>query len=87
MTKSNIFQTIGFSQEDSEILELKAGFLFKIQAYIEDLNMSQKEMAILLNLSQADISYLSHHKSGRYSLEKLIRIAYRLGININLKLT
>jgi predicted XRE-type DNA-binding protein len=49
-------------------------------------NLTQKEAGLLIRLKQSDVSNLKRGRLDTYSLEKLIQVAERIGLDTELKL-
>jgi predicted XRE-type DNA-binding protein len=82
---SKIFEDLGFAPEEATALAMKADLHTKIVKRAG--HYSQKDLAAILKESQPRISDLMRGKMSKFSLERLIFYAERLGIHSQLKTT
>jgi predicted XRE-type DNA-binding protein len=80
----NVFSDLGFSNEESQILALRSDLMAEIRKWIQDQKLTQVEAAKILKVSQARVSDLVRGKWEKFSLEMLIILAMRSGINLTL---
>jgi predicted XRE-type DNA-binding protein len=82
---SKIFEDLGFSAAEAAALNLKADLHSKIVKRAEQ--HSQKALETILDESQPRISDLLRGKMSKFSLEKLVFYAERLGLHTQIKTT
>lgn len=82
---ANVFETIGFSKEESKELMRKALLLDEILDIAKSENYTQKDLAKVLNQKQPHVSELLRGKLERFSVEKLIDFLEKLGATVELK--
>ena len=87
-TKSsgNVFLDLGFSQEEAEVLAMRARLMTDLRQYIESKKMTQQEAAEKLGIAQSRVSDLVRGKWEKFSLEMLITLEGRLGRKVSLEL-
>lgn len=83
-SSGNVFSDLGFSNEESEILALRTDLMSEIRKWIKDRKLTQVEAAKILNISQSRVSDLVTGKWKKFSLEMLIILGMRSGINLTL---
>jgi predicted XRE-type DNA-binding protein len=84
-SSGNIFIDLGYSPEEAAILQMRAGLMDKLRKFIEIRKLTQAEAAKMLCVSQSRISDLIRGKWERFSLEMLITLATRAGMNVIMK--
>ncbi len=82
---ANVFETIGFSKEESKELMRKSHLLDDILGIVKAEEYTQKDLAKILDQKQPHVSDLLRGKLGRFSVEKLIDFLERLGATVELK--
>lgn len=78
----NVFADLGLP--DSGELKLKSNIAFIINREIERRGLKQKEAAVLLNITQPQVSSLSKGKLYRFSVEKLLHYFLALGQDVEI---
>ncbi|HWG87782.1 MAG TPA: helix-turn-helix transcriptional regulator [Candidatus Acidoferrales bacterium] len=81
VTKGNVFDDLGFSDEDAAALKIKAGILSALLDHIRRRRYTQKQLAELLGEYQPNISNLLNGKISTMSIEKLLNYAHRLNMD------
>jgi predicted XRE-type DNA-binding protein len=76
----NVYADIG--RPDAELQLLKAGLVSQIEATIRQRRLTQAQAAVLLDLSQPDVSRLLRGDFREYSIERLLRLLMILGRDI-----
>lgn len=84
-SSGNVFIDLGYSPEEAAILQMRAGLMDKLRKFIEIRKLTQAEAAKMLCVSQSRISDLIRGKWERFSLEMLITLATRAGMNVIMK--
>jgi predicted XRE-type DNA-binding protein len=87
ITKSsgNVFLDLGYSQEEAAILQMRADLMAKLRKFIETRKLTQANAAKILGVSQSRVSDLIRGKWERFSLEMLVTLATRAGMQVSLK--
>lgn len=78
MRKSNVFDQLGFSREESDLAMMKTALITKIVRCAE--HYSQAELQAILKTSQPRISNLLTGKIANFSLDTLIEYAAALNM-------
>jgi len=84
-SSGNVFIDLGYSPDDAAILQMRADLMADLRKFIKAKNLTQVEAAEILNVSQSRVSDLARGKWERFSLEMLITLAARAGMNVTLK--
>ena len=87
VTKSsgNVFIDLGYSPEEAAILQMRADLMADLRKWIKAKRLTQAKAAEILGVSQSRVSDLIRAKWERFSLEMLIILATRAGMNVSLR--
>ena len=77
----NVFADLGFDKAEAENLKLRAEFMMRIEEHYRKSGMTQSEAAEALGLTQPRFNALLKGKIGLFSLDALVNIANRAGLN------
>ena len=80
----NVFEDIGFSIEESKDLTLRVQLVDAIIKIVKKYDYSQKELKILLNQPQSEISHILAGNVSRFSSDKLIKVLNLLDAQVAL---
>ena len=80
----NIFVDLGFDKAEAEDLKLRFELLMKIDDFYRRSGMTQAAAAKALGLTQPRLNALLKGKIGQFSLDALVNIASRAGMNVRL---
>lgn len=75
-----------FSEDEAAELEIRAVLLMGLSNWLRDCGMTQSAAATVLGITQARVSEIKHGKINQFSLDKLVRLASRAGLNPQMKL-
>jgi predicted XRE-type DNA-binding protein len=78
----NVFRDLGFSKAEAENLKLRAELMMRIEDFYRDSRMTQAEAARRLGLTQPRLNALLRGRIGLFSLDALVNIAARAGLNV-----
>lgn len=81
----NVFEELGFPQEEARDLKQRADAMGAIREYIEEQGYSQKEVAKITGLTQPNVSNLLNNKIDLFSLDRLVRIAKSLKAEVKVE--
>lgn len=84
VTQDNIFEDLGL--ENSEELLARSELLSEVSRLIKASNLSQKEIAKVLDISQPKVSMLVSEKLSAFSSDTLFHYLRLLGCNIEIRL-
>jgi predicted XRE-type DNA-binding protein len=80
----NVFRDVGFSNEESEHLLVRADLLIQVQKVITSKRLKQAEAAKALRVTQPRISDLLRGRIDLFSTDALIDMLARLGVGVRL---
>jgi len=80
----NVYRDLGFGKAEAESLKLRAELMMRIEAYYRQCGMTQSEVARALGLTQPRLNALLKGRIGLFSLDALVDIATRAGLNVRL---
>src|SRR5918992_4964366 len=79
-----VFTDLGFDKAEAENLKLRAELMMRIEDYYRKSGMTQSEAAAALGLTQPRLNALLKGKIGLFSLDALVNVASRAGLNVRL---
>ena len=80
----NIFLDLGFGKLEAENLKMRAELMMRIDDFYRQSGMTQAAAAKALGLTQPRLNALLKGKIGLFSIDALINIASRAGLNVRL---
>ena len=80
----NVFRDLGFSNEESEHLLVRADLLIQVQKTIASRRLTQSETAKVLRVTQPRVSDLLRGRIDLFSTDALIDMLARLGVGVRL---
>ena len=86
ITTDNIFEDIGFSPEEAAELKMKSEIFLAIRRTIDAAGHTQRDLCRILGEHQPQVSNLLNGRSSKFSIDKLLRYASRLGLKTTLKI-
>ena len=84
-SSGNVFIDLGYSSDEAAILQMRADLMADLRKFIKAKRLTQAKAAAILGVSQSRVSDLTTGKWERFSLEMLITLATRAGMQITLK--
>ena len=86
-SSGNVFSDLGFSPEESTLLQLRADLMASLRQAIEARGWTQAHAAEVLDIGQPCVSDLIRGKWEKFSLDMLITLAVRVGLHPRVELT
>lgn len=85
ITKSsgNVFKDLGFEGGEAENLRVRARLMAPLERYLRERGITQTEAAEELGTTQARISELMNGKIQAFSIDALINMLDRAGLEVN----
>ncbi|WP_435101068.1 helix-turn-helix domain-containing protein [Arhodomonas sp. AD133] len=80
---NSVWDALGDTPEQTENLKLRAELMTQIREYVESLNVTQKEAATRLGLTQPRLNDLLRGRLDRFSLDMLVNVLARAGKHVN----
>ncbi len=81
VTKGNVFKDIGFTDEESVALAMRVDLAVEIEKFIKRKKLTQVKAAEYFNVPQPKISKIVGGKVSGFSIDYLVKMATRAGIN------
>ncbi len=81
-SSGNVFRDRGFSAQEAEHLVIRADLLIQIQKVVTARRLKQAQLAKLLQVSQPRVSNLLRGRLHLFSIETLIDMLGRLGVEV-----
>ena len=82
-SSGNAFSDLGFSGDEAENLRVRARLMAPLEGYVEKQGWTQAEAAERLGTTQARISALMNGKIGDFSIDALISMLDRAGLQVD----
>lgn len=80
----NVFADLGLPKREAENLKLRSELMMRIEDFYRESGMTQAKAAITLGLTQPRLNALLKGKIELFSLDALVNIAGRAGLNVRL---
>jgi predicted XRE-type DNA-binding protein len=80
----NVFLDLGFDKAEAENLKLRSELMMRIEDFYRESGLTQAAAAKALGLTQPRLNALLKGKIGLFSLDALVNIANRAGLNVRL---
>ena len=80
----NVFLDLGFDKAEAESLKLRSDLMRRIHENFRQSGMTQAAAAKRLRLTQPRFNALLKGRLGQFSLDALVNIANRAGLNVRL---
>jgi predicted XRE-type DNA-binding protein len=84
-TSKNVFRDLGFNAEEAENLRIRSALMVAITKHIQQTELTQKEAAHLLGVTQPRISDLIRGRIEVFSIDTLIAMLSRLGVKTSIR--
>ena len=83
----NVFEDLGFDSEEAANLKVRADLMIDLSSFIKSKGWTQSEAAAFFGETQPRISNLMRGEIGRFSVDKLIVMLTRAGMQVNIQVT
>ena len=77
----NVFADLGFANPEEELV--KAKLVREIRAIIKRRRLTQEKAAELMGLKQPDVSAISTGRTGKFTLDRLVRCLDKLDYTVD----
>ncbi|MDH5718820.1 MAG: helix-turn-helix domain-containing protein [Spirochaetia bacterium] len=84
-TPEELGKLLGLSDEETELMKLRADILIKITNAMKDSKLTHQELAKKLNTSRTRITRIFNGKEEHITFDFLLKILYALGYKTNLE--
>ncbi|MBF0109740.1 MAG: XRE family transcriptional regulator [Magnetococcales bacterium] len=82
----NIFLDLGFPPDEAKILTMRADLMARLRLMIDSKGLTQEEAARMFGVRQSRVSDLVRGKWEKFSLDTLVTLAVRAGMQVELNL-
>jgi predicted XRE-type DNA-binding protein len=79
---NELFNDLGFSQEQSGKLTIKSYLMMQVEAFIKEKGMTQDQAAKLMGVSRPRISDVKRGKIDKFTIDALVDMLTRAGLHI-----
>jgi predicted XRE-type DNA-binding protein len=83
----NVFKDLGFEDEEAINLKIRADLMINLQRFVKAKNWTQAEAAAFFQETQPRISNLMNGDIDRFSIDKLVQMLDRAGMDIRVSVT
>ena len=83
--KDNIFEDLGFEDEEAINLKVRADLMLDLRSYILEQGWTQTQTAEFLGETQPRISNLMNGEISRFSVDKLINLLGKVGMEVKVE--
>ena len=83
--QENIFDDLGFESDEAANLKIRADLILDLQRYIKKQEWTQQEAADFFNEAQPTISNLMNGDIEKFSIDKLVQMIVKTGMQIKLE--
>jgi predicted XRE-type DNA-binding protein len=81
----NVFADLGFAAEEAANLKVRADLMLDLRRYIHERGWTQAEAAMFFGETQPRISNLLKGEISRFSIDKLINLLARAGLEVRVE--
>jgi predicted XRE-type DNA-binding protein len=81
----NVFEDLGFEAEEAANLKVRADLMLDLRRYIQEQGWTQEEAATFFGETQPRISNLLKGEISRFSIDKLINLLARAGLEVRIE--
>ena len=83
----NVFDDLGFPQEEAEHLRIRSDLMIELTRFIKSRGLTQAQAAKLLGVTQPRISDLTRGKIDRFSIDSLVAMLGRASVRVSFTTT
>ena len=84
-SSENVFEDLGFEAEEAANLKVRADLMLDLRRYIQERGWTQAEAATFFGETQPRISNLLKGEISRFSIDKLINLLARAGLEVHVE--
>ena len=83
----NIFEDLGFAPDEAAAMLARETLLIELEKELTKRGKKQQELADELGIPRTRISELMHHKTEKFSLDKLVSLLHKVGKRVELRVS
>jgi predicted XRE-type DNA-binding protein len=84
---SNIFEDLGFDNQEAANLKIRADLMLDLRKFIRSKNWTQAEAAMFFGETQPRISNLMNGDIDRFAIDKLVQMLSQAGMDVRVLVT
>ena len=84
---SNIFEELGFPEQEAAKLKIKAQLMCQISEWIKTEQLKQEEASHLLHVTRPRVSDVICGKSGKFTIDSLVDMLERIGKHVSIQIS
>lgn len=84
-SSGNVFEDLGFGPDEAAHLRIRSALMATLRQVIEDRGLTQAKAATLLGVTQPRISDLMRGKIDLFSIDTLVDMLARAGLQVKLR--
>ena len=81
----NVFEDLGFAADEAAAIQARETLLIALEKELRKRGKKQQELADELGVSRSRISEVLHHKTERFSADKLVSLLQRAGKRVEIR--
>lgn len=85
IVSGNIFAALDFDKQEAANLQMRAQLMTRLITFIEEEDLTQEQAAERLGVHQPRISKLMRGKIGEFSIDALVEMLARAGIQLRIE--
>ena len=83
----NIFEDLGFAPDEAAAMLARETLLIELEKELSKRGKKQQELADELGIPRTRISEVMHHKTEKFSLDKLVSLLHKAGKRVELRVS
>ncbi len=83
----NVFEDLGFAPDEAAAMQARETLLIALEKELRKRGKTQRELAAELGVSRTRISEVLHHKTDRFSTDKLVSLLHRAGKRVEIRVS
>lgn len=83
-SSGKVFEDLGFDPQTAQHLRIRASLMMAVEQYIQREGLTQAQAAKCLDVTQPRISDLVRGKVDRFSIDTLVNMLSRAGIQVSI---
>jgi predicted XRE-type DNA-binding protein len=84
---ADVFEDLGFALDEAAAMLARETLLIELEKELTRRGKKQQELADELGVPRTRISEVMHHKTDRFSIDKLVGLLHRAGKQVELRVS
>lgn len=85
VSSGNVFEDVGFPPDQAAAMLARETLLIALEKELRKRGKKQQELADELGIPRTRISEVMHHKTDRFSADKLVSLLHRAGKRVEIR--